>query len=155
GPVFQCVLQIWRPGRQAMNLYVQYHNVEQRGLPLSDPPFRETRLGIHTRRPHVKNAEGRVLLVAGIGMPRHYFLWETFEVKKVHENGIGEFEAWGTGWQLAPPHELKGKAFEAFRSACANFVGFRCVNDLPYSQKLLKRAEAHRPPAKPEETVKF
>jgi hypothetical protein len=31
-----------------MNLYLQYHNVDQEGLPLSDPPFLETRLGIHT-----------------------------------------------------------------------------------------------------------
>ena len=54
-----------------MNLYVQYHNVDQEGLPLSDPPFHETRLGIHTRRPHIKDAEGRVFLVAGIGTPRH------------------------------------------------------------------------------------
>jgi len=138
-----------------MNLYVQYHNVEQEGLPLSDPPFHETRLGIHTRRPHVKDAEGRVFLVAGIGTPRHYFLWETFEVEEVCENGDGEFEAWGTGWQLAPPQELKGKAFEAFRSACANFVGFRRVTDLSYSRTLLKVAEAHRPPAKPQEVVKF
>jgi hypothetical protein len=138
-----------------MNLYVQYHNVDQEGVPLSDPPFRETRLGIHTRRPHVKDAEGRVFSVAGIGTPRRYFLWETFEVEEVRENDGGQFEAWGTGWQLAPPQELKGKAFEAFRSACANFVGFRCINDLPYSRMLLKLAEAHRPPPKAVETVKF
>lgn len=138
-----------------MNLYIQYHNVAQEGVPLSDPPFRETRLGIHTRRPHVKDAEGRVFLIAGIGTPRRYFLWETFEVEEVRENGGGEFEAWGTGWQLGPPQELKGKAFEAFRSACANFVGFRCVNDLAYSRTLLKLAEAHRPPAKDEGNVKF
>jgi hypothetical protein len=50
-----------------MNLYLQYHNVEQEGLLLSDPPFSETRLGIHTRRPHVEQAEGRVFLVAGLG----------------------------------------------------------------------------------------
>src|SRR5262245_60102384 len=138
-----------------MNLYVQYHNVAQEGLPLSDPPSRETRLGIHTRRPHVKDAEGRVFLVAGIGTPRRYFLWETFEIEEVREDDSGESEAWGTGWQLAPPQELKGKAFEAFRSACANFIGFRCINDLAYSRRLLKLAEAHRPPANTQEIVTF
>src|SRR5262245_55338100 len=102
-----------------MNLYVQYHNVELKGLPLSDPPFRETRLCIHTRRPHVQEAEGRVFLIAGVGTPRRYFLWESFEVVEVQQKTDGEFEASGTGWQLAPPQALKGKAFEAFRSACA------------------------------------
>jgi hypothetical protein len=138
-----------------MNLFLQYHNVDQEGLPLADPPFSETRLGIHTRRPQVAKAEGRVFLVAGLGKPRQFYLWETFEVEEVRENDNGEFEAWGTGWQLAPPQELKGKAFEAFRSACANFVGFRCVNDLSYPRTLLKVAEAYRPPAKVEETAKF
>jgi ASCH domain len=138
-----------------MNLYVQYHNVAQEGLPLSDPPFRETRLGVHTRRSHVKDAEGCVFLIAGIGTPRRYLLWETVEVEEVREDDNGEFEAWGTGWQLAPPQVLKGKAFEAFRSACANVVGFRRVNDLAYSRTLLKLAEAHRLPAKNEDTLKF
>jgi hypothetical protein len=137
-----------------MNLFAQYHNVEQEGLPLSDPPFRETRLGIHTRRPHVRDAEGRVFLVAGIGRPRQYFLWETFEIEEVRQGRDGEFEAWGTGWQLAPPQALKGKAFEAFRASCANFVGFRRVNDLPYARTLLKLAEARRPPGQPQEVVK-
>jgi hypothetical protein len=52
-----------------MNLFVQYHNVAQEGLPLAQPPFSETRLGIHTRRPSVQNAKGRVFLVAGLGKP--------------------------------------------------------------------------------------
>lgn len=138
-----------------MNLYIQYHNVDQEGLPLSDPPFGETRLGIHTRRPHVQDAEGRVFVIAGLGTPRHYFLWETFEIEEVQQDRGGEYQAWGTGWQLATPQRLHGKAFEQFRAACANFVGFRCINDLPYAKTLLKLAESHRPPAKPQETVKF
>ena len=52
-----------------MNLFVQYHNVAQEGLPLSDPPFRTTQLTIHTRRPSVEDAKGRVFLVAGLGKP--------------------------------------------------------------------------------------
>jgi hypothetical protein len=138
-----------------MNMFVQYHNVEREGLPLTDPPFSERRLCIHTHRPHVQNAAGRVFLIAGLGRPREYFLWETFEVEKVRLHSNGEFEASGTGWQLAPPQRLRGKAFEKFKASCANFVGFRCVIDLPYSQTLWKLAETHRPPARPEETVKF
>jgi hypothetical protein len=137
-----------------MNYYIQYHNVDQEGLILADPPFSETRLGIHTHRPHVEQAQGRVFLVAGLGRPRHFYLWETFEIEEVYQNADGEFEAWGTGWQLAPPPRLKGAAFDAFRSACANFVGFRCINGLPYSRTLLKLAEVRRPPAKPQELVK-
>jgi hypothetical protein len=138
-----------------MNLYVQYHNIEQEGLPLSDPPFRETRLCIHTRRPHVQDAEGRVFLVAGVGRPREYYLWETFDIEEVRRNRDGAFEAAGTGWQLAPPQRLRGNTFEAFRSACANFVGFQRINDLPFSRTLLTLAEAYQPPGKPQEIVKF
>jgi hypothetical protein len=138
-----------------MNLFIQYHNVDQEGLLLADPLFSQTRLGIHTRRPHVEKAEGRVFLIAGVGTPRQFYLWETFEIEEVRQNADGEFEAWGTGWQLAPPQLLKGKAFEAFRSACANFVGFRCITDLPYSHTLLKLVEAYRPPAKPQDVVTF
>lgn len=61
---------------ESMNFYVQYHNVDQEGLPLTNPPFHETRLGIHTRRPHVRDAQGRAFLVVGVGKPRQYYLWE-------------------------------------------------------------------------------
>ncbi len=138
-----------------MNLYIQYHNVAQEGLPLADPLFSDTDLGIFTRRPHVQNAAGRVLLIAGLGKPRQYFLWETFEIEEVIKDQDGEFQASGHGWQLAPPQRLHGKAFEQFQEACANFISFRCISDLPYAKTLLKLAEAHRPPTKPQETVKF
>ncbi len=137
-----------------MNFYVQYHNVENEGLLLSDPPFIATRLGIHTRRPNVRDAEGRVFLIGGVGRPRRYFLWEAFEVEEVTANG-GEFQASGTGWQLAPPAELTGKPFEQFRSACANFVGFRCINDLPFARTLNTLAEQQRPPGEPGQIVHF
>ena len=138
-----------------MNYYLQYHNVQNEGLLLSDPPFSATRLGIRTRRPSVRDAEGRVFLIAGVGRPRRYFLWETFEVEEVTASGDGGFQASGTGWQLAPPAELTGKPFEQFKSACANFVGFRSINDLPFSLTLNKLAEENRPPGKPEHIVSF
>lgn len=138
-----------------MKFFVQYHNIANEGLLLSDPPFSATRLAIHTRRPNVRDAEGRVFLIAGVGRPRRFFLWETFEVEEVVASGDGEFEASGTGWQLAPPVELTGKPFEAFKSACANFVGFRSINDLPFAQTLNKLAEENRPPGEPGKIVSF
>jgi ASCH domain len=129
-----------------MNRYVQYHNVENEGLPLSSPPFSATRLGIRTRRPNVKEARGRGYLVAGIGRPRRYYLWETFEIEEVKATNGGWFRAFGTGWQLAPPQELTGKPFKRFKAACANFVGFRCINGLPFTPTLERLARDHRPP---------
>jgi hypothetical protein len=138
-----------------MNSDMLYHNVGREGLPLTEPPFSDTWLGIRTRRPHVQNADGRVFLIAGLGRPRQFFLWETFEIEAVRQKANGGFNAWGTGWQLAPPPRLHGKAFEAFRSACANFVSFRCINDQPYAKTLLRMAETHRPPAKSQELAGF
>src|SRR6516162_3518185 len=98
-----------------MNLYIQYHNVQNEGLLLSNPPFSASRLAIHTRRPHVWDADGRVFLVAGIGRPRRYFLWETFQIEQVTAKGDGVFQASRAGWQLAPPVALTGRPFEEFK----------------------------------------
>lgn len=138
-----------------MNFFLQYHKVANEGLLLSEPPFSATRLAIHTRRPNVQDAEGRVFLIAGIGRPRRFFLWETFEVEEVTASSDGQFEATGTGWQLAPPVELSGKPFEDFKAACANFVGFRSISDLPFSRTLNKLAVENRPPGEPGKIVSF
>jgi hypothetical protein len=138
-----------------MNLYLQYHNVANEGLLLSDPPFSASRLAIHTRRPNVREADGRVFLIAGIGRPRRFFLWEAFEIEQVTSNGDGQFKATGTGWELAPPVELTGKPFDDFKAACANFVGFRSINDLPFTRTLTKLAEDNRPPGEPGNIVSF
>jgi hypothetical protein len=138
-----------------MNVYLQYHNVANEGLLLSNPPFSATRLVIHSRRPNIQKADGQVFLIAGIGRPRRFFLWETFQIEQVTANGDGEFHATGTGWQLAPPVELTGKPFEEFKGACANFVGFRCINDLQFTLTLNKLAEDYRPPGEPGKIVSF
>lgn len=142
-----------------MSFYIQYHNCEVEGLPLSFPPFQQTRLGIHTRRPSVRNANGQVFLIAGIGQPRRYYLWETFEIKDVkevrHEERGQEFHASGEGWQLCPPQRLDGKQFADFKSKCANFIGFRCIDDLAYCSELRKLADQHRPPGKASEIAAF
>ncbi|HEX4589617.1 MAG TPA: hypothetical protein VH120_06790 [Gemmataceae bacterium] len=89
-----------------MDYYLQYHNVDDEGLLLDDAPFRKTRLWIHTRVPQVRTAAGRVFLIAGLGRPRRYFLWQTFEIKFVRRGTDGDYRASGTGWELAPPAAL-------------------------------------------------
>lgn len=138
-----------------MNLYLQYHNVANEGLLLSDPPFSRTQLCINTRLSGVQRAVGRVFLIAGIGRPRRYFLWQTFQIERIASYPGGEFEASGTGWQLAPPAELTGKQFERFRSECANFVGFRCISNLSFARTLNKLAEENRPPGESGRIVSF
>ena len=82
-------------------------------------------------------------------------MWNTFDIEKVKRNGDGEFEASGTGWELAPPVELTGKGFEEFKAARPNFVGFRCIDDLPFAQILNELAEENRPPGEPGKIVSF
>jgi hypothetical protein len=94
----------------------------------------------------LKKANGRVFLIAGIGRPKRYFLWETFEIDTVEEDKDGLFIATGVGWQLAPPVELSGKSFSNFRAECANFIGFRSITELPYTSTLNRLAEELRSP---------
>lgn len=127
-----------------MSLYIQYHNAEREGLQslFSD----DGRFAIYTRRPHVQKAQGTVFLIVGVGKPKKYFLWEAFEIKRVKAYGDGTFVADGPGWRLCPPQRLEGAAFDTFRNSCANFVGFRRIDDLPYSTTLKEFAERfHRP----------
>src|SRR5262249_49402557 len=92
---------------------------------------------------------------AGLGRPRQYYLWQTFEVEEVNKLADSEYEAVGTGWQLAPPQRLSGKSFESFKTACANFVSFRRIDSLAYAKTLNAMAEVHRPPGKRKEMAKF
>lgn len=56
---------------------------------------------------------------------------------------------------MAPPEELTGKRFDEFKGACANFVGFRCINDLPFAKTLSKLAEENRSPGEPAKIAAF
>jgi hypothetical protein len=128
-----------------MSIYLQYHNVSKRGLKylFSNDGW----YGITTKRGHVRNANGSVLVIVGLGQPRQFYLWEHFRIDEVDENPNGSFSAWGPGWQLSPPQKLEGPAFENFKSSCASFVGFRRIDDLPYTKTLLKIAKANRKPS--------
>src|SRR5258708_6920693 len=105
----------------SMSHYVQYHNGDKEGFNylFSD----DSRFGIYTRLAHVKNAKGTVFLIVGVGKPRRYFLWETFEIAQVESHSDGTYHAEGAGWRLGPPQRLEGDDFDKFKNSCANFVG--------------------------------
>ncbi|MFO0842917.1 MAG: hypothetical protein U0797_11055 [Gemmataceae bacterium] len=116
-------------------------------MPLDDRPFVQTRLAIYTRRSLVTRAVGgTVFVVVSLGSPKRYFLWECFEIAEVRGEG-GQFCAWGDGWQLAPPVLLAGEEFSRFRRACAYFVGFRSITELPFTRTLIELARRSRAPA--------
>lgn len=122
---------------------------------LSESPLAETTHDIYTRHSQVQDAQGRVFLIAGIGRPRQYFLWKTFLIDEVVRRRNGQYLASGEGWQLATPQRLRGRAFESFRKACANFVGFREVTDLPFSTTLDRLAKKYRPPGRTGSNIEF
>ena len=140
-----------------MSLYIQYHNYDKEGLLLGNPG---DDLGIHTRLSHVQNAVGgRVFLIFGVGSPRQYYLWCSFIIEKVEafvdDDEKTAYHAFGPGWYLAPPHRLEGKEFDAFKKSCANFVGFRKVDDLPFAETLKQLANQYRSPGSPTDLQGF
>jgi hypothetical protein len=120
-----------------MRYFLQYHNVEKLGwVPFDARPFLQTQLSIATRKPVAQQSIGStVFVIASLGTPRRYYLWERFRVEGVEKEGE-DFCVWGTGRQLTPPARLEGDDFESFRKACAYFIGFRCIDDLPYAASL-------------------
>lgn len=128
-----------------MRNFIQYHNAGKLGwVPLDARPFLQTRLAIYTRRRLVEKAVGAtVYLIVSLGRPKRYYLWEHFRIDKVLLEADG-YCAWGEGRQLSPPARLEGEGFEEFRRACAWFIGFRCIDDLPFLATLggLARANA-------------
>jgi hypothetical protein len=128
-----------------MRYFLQYHNVDKLGwVPLDERPFLQKDLAIATRRPLVRKAVGgTVFLIARLGKPRRYYLWECFRVEAVEPEG-DDLCAHGSGWQLVPPQPLEGPAFEQFRKACAYFIGFRCIDELPFHTTLVELADRFR-----------
>lgn len=130
-------------------IYLQYHNCEQQGsLPHALSRDSE-RLQIYTRVASARRASGRVLIITGVGKPRRYFLWSTFSIDRFEQKPDGMIVLEGPGWQLAAPQELTGAEFQQFKAACANFIGFRQITELPFTKKLVQLADAHKPARKP------
>lgn len=127
-------------------VYLQYHNCETLGnLPHPWRPETQT-VQIHTKVRTARQAAGQVILIAGLGSPRRYYLWSTFTIGRCLNKPGGVIQLEGTGWQLAPPVELTGADFQQFKAACANFIGFREITSLPYARKLLQFTEKYCPP---------
>lgn len=139
-----------------MPSFIQYHNAEKMGwVPLDGLPFLRTSLLIYTGRPAVRRAVGSaVYLVVGLGRPRRYYLWECFRVEEVRLEQ-GRYFAEGTGWQLAPPQRLAGQEFDAFRLACASFIGFQNIDASPYLPTLEALARRYQRTTFDDEVVRF
>src|SRR4051812_11334148 len=101
-----------------------------------------TRMGVFTKLAAVQQSKGgTVFVISGYGKPKKYVLWEAFTIEEVTKQE-DQFVIAGPGRVLLPPAELSGADFDKFKSACANFVGFRKIDDLPYHQSLKKIADA-------------
>ena len=87
-----------------MRYFLQYHNVEKLGwAPLDEEPFLQTPLSIATRKPAAHQAVGAtIFVIASLGKPRHYYLWESFVAEGVTREG-DDLCVWGSGRQLVPP----------------------------------------------------
>lgn len=133
-----------------MRYFLQYHNVEKLGwVPLDEAPFLQTRLSIGTRKPVARRSVGAtVFVIVGLVLPadakgqreRRFYLWEHFTVEGVQPEG-DDLCVHGTGRQLMPPVLLQGEEFLAFRRQCANFIGFRSIDELAYTKRLVELCE--------------
>jgi hypothetical protein len=125
--------------------FIQYFNVEKMGrFPNGADALLTRRMGVFTKSPAVQQSKGgTVFVIAGLGQPKRYYLWEAFTVEEVQFDG-GQYTVAGPGWVLLPPQALKGKGFDEFKAACANFIGFRNIDDQPYRNTLRKLADKHR-----------
>src|SRR5437764_11492169 len=103
-----------------------------------------TRMGVYSKLAAVQQAQGgTVYVISAFGKPKKYVLWEAFTIEDITKQD-DQFVVSGPGRVLLPPAELSGKDFEKFKSACANFVSFRKIDDQPYKDTLRKLAEARR-----------
>jgi hypothetical protein len=124
--------------------YIQYFNCEKMGrFPNGADALLTRRMGVFTKLASVReSAGGTVFVIAGLGKPKRYYLWEAFTIDDVRQEGE-QYTVSGPGWVLLPPQLLEGKDFDKFKAACANFIGFRAIDDLPYRDALRKLADKY------------
>src|SRR5262245_16179169 len=102
-----------------------------------------TRMGVYSKLAAVQQAKGgTVFVISGFGKPKKYVLWEAFTIEDIVKQD-DQFVVSGPGRVLLPPAELSGKEFEKFKAACANFVGFRKIDDQKYKDTLKQLADAN------------
>jgi hypothetical protein len=122
--------------------YLQYFNVEKMGrFPNGAEALHTRRMGVFTKLPSVRESKGgTIYVIAGLGKPKRYYLWEAFTIEDIQQEG-DQYTVSGPGWVLTPPPLLQGKEFDKFKAACANFISFRAIDDLPYHKKLRELAD--------------
>jgi hypothetical protein len=102
-----------------------------------------TRMGVFSKLAAVQHSQGgTVYVISALGKPKKYVLWEAFTIEEVTKQD-DQFVVSGPGKVLLPPAELSGKEFEKFKSACANFIGFRKIDDQKYTETLKQLAQAN------------
>jgi hypothetical protein len=124
--------------------FVQYFNIEKMGrFPNAADALLTTQMGVYSKLAAVQQAKGgTVYVISAFGKPKKYVLWEAFTIEEITKQD-DQFVVSGPGKVLLPPPELKGKDFEKFKSACANFIGFRKIDDQKYTETLRQLAEAN------------
>ncbi len=124
--------------------FLQYFNVEKMGrFPNGADALLTTRMGVYSKLAAVQQAKGgTVFVISAFGKPKKYVLWEAFTIEDITKQD-DQFVVSGPGQVLLPPAELVGKDFEKFKSACANFIGFRRIDDQKYTETLKQLAESN------------
>jgi hypothetical protein len=124
--------------------FLQYFNIEKMGrFPNAADALLTTQMGVYSKLVAVQQAKGgTVYVISAFGKPKKYVLWEAFTIEEITKQD-DQFVVSGPGKVLLPPPELKGKDFEKFKSACANFIGFRKIDDQKYTETLKQLADAN------------
>ena len=124
--------------------FLQYFNIEKMGrFPNGADALLTTRMGVYSKLAAVQQAQGgTVYVISGYGKPKKYVLWEAFTIEGITKQD-DQFVVSGPGRVLLPPAELSGKEFEKFKAACANFIGFRKIDDQAYTSTLKQLADAN------------
>jgi hypothetical protein len=122
--------------------FLQYFNIEKMGrFPNAADALLTTTMGVYSKLAAVQQAKGgTVYVISAFGKPKKYVLWEAFTIDEITKQD-DQFVVSGPGKVLLPPPELTGKDFEKFKSACANFIGFRKIDDQKYTDTLKQLAE--------------
>lgn len=124
--------------------FLQYFNIEKMGrFPNGAEAMLTTQMGVFSKLAAVQQAKGgTVYVISAFGKPKKYVLWEAFTIEEITKQD-DQFVVSGPGKVLLPPAELSGKDFDKFKSACANFIGFRKIDDQTYTETLKKLANAN------------
>lgn len=114
-----------------MHNYIVYHKAEKMGYPAIDID----KLAIYTKKPTVNIKGSRILLIAGEGSPRKYYLRATFVIGSVEPSDKPLFKSRviGTDGQLLDPMPpLNGESWlKSFVKEQGNFAfGFSRINNI-------------------------